>query len=257
MNGYDLPEGLQRHPLSQLFGDIEPEQFAELVEDIKKNGQRDIVAILDGKVLDGWHRYKACLEAGRKCIGRDFPPTADAVAYVESKNLRRRNYTASQRAAVVVKLRRLTSKLSVKNDDVCHDGTDSPVVTPPSAKEMAEAAKVSKRTIYRAMKAEEEGTLDDVIAGRTALRGEAISANPVSEADRMHRVIEDLEERLKAAALELEWYSMRELPESELANRCNELTRQVSTLESRLAEEMEKTAALTAKVRHLTKELNK
>jgi hypothetical protein len=53
--------------------------------------------LLDGMVLDGWHRYLACAKAGVEFKAMNFDG-ADPVAFVISRNLHRRHLTPSQRA---------------------------------------------------------------------------------------------------------------------------------------------------------------
>ena len=55
---------MKQHPLSAAFPAMDAEEFSELVEDVRKNGLRTPILIMDGMVLDGWHRYTACRAAG-------------------------------------------------------------------------------------------------------------------------------------------------------------------------------------------------
>jgi hypothetical protein len=57
---------LTQHPLSAAFPAMSADDFAALVEDIKVNGQREPVIVFEGMVLDGWHRYSACVAAGHR-----------------------------------------------------------------------------------------------------------------------------------------------------------------------------------------------
>jgi len=52
---------LQRHPLSAAFPSFSAQDLAALVEDIRQFGQRESGLTLEGKILDGWNRYQACL----------------------------------------------------------------------------------------------------------------------------------------------------------------------------------------------------
>jgi hypothetical protein len=92
---------LKQHPLSSAFPAMSADDFAALVEDIKANGQREPVMLQDGMVLDGWHRYRACLQIGIEPQKFTFGGT-DPVSFVLSHNLHRRHLTPSQRAAAVV-----------------------------------------------------------------------------------------------------------------------------------------------------------
>ena len=51
---------MQQHPLSAAFPAMPDDEFRELVEDIRANGQLEPGIVLDDMVLDGWHRYRAC-----------------------------------------------------------------------------------------------------------------------------------------------------------------------------------------------------
>jgi hypothetical protein len=93
---------LRQHPLSAAFPAMSADDFATLVEDVRANGQREPVMVHEGMVLDGWHRYQACIQCGVPVKKFTFPAGEDPVAFVLSHNLRRRHLTPSQRAAAVV-----------------------------------------------------------------------------------------------------------------------------------------------------------
>jgi len=101
-------ETLGFHPLANLFPLIEGEEFDALVGDIKENGQRDKIVIFEGLILDGRNRYRACAVAGRDAELEFFTGTyAEALAYVISKNLRRRQLSESQRSMIAARLSNL------------------------------------------------------------------------------------------------------------------------------------------------------
>jgi len=55
---------LKRHELSELFGPMDPATYADLVADVRARGRLDHPVVLhEDRVIDGWHRYLACLEA--------------------------------------------------------------------------------------------------------------------------------------------------------------------------------------------------
>lgn len=73
-----------------------------LAEDIKEKGLSDPIITLDGMILDGRNRYKAC---GINSITPRFEEYAgdDPLGYVVSHNLHRRHLSESQRAMVAAK----------------------------------------------------------------------------------------------------------------------------------------------------------
>lgn len=126
---------LAQHPLSAAFPSMSADDFAALVEDIRKHGQRDPILIYEGMVLDGWHRYQACTELGIKPKQFNFTD-GDPVALVESVNLHRRHLSASQRAIAVVALKQwapagnpnvaAAATLPSTNDSMAKEGKVSP-----------------------------------------------------------------------------------------------------------------------------------
>ena len=100
-----MTELLQRHPLSAAWGDMPEDQYREFVESVREHGVTDpLIVLLDGKVLDGWHRHRAAVEVGidLELVCREFLGD-DPVAYVIRRNGERRHLTAGQRAICVAK----------------------------------------------------------------------------------------------------------------------------------------------------------
>lgn len=90
----------ETHPAADLFPLMGGDEFRLLVEDIGKHGCHEpIVLDPQGRLLDGRNRVRACLEAGRKWK-RSVVSQDGLVEYVISLNLRRRNLSKSQVAAI-------------------------------------------------------------------------------------------------------------------------------------------------------------
>lgn len=87
------------HPLAESIPEMNHSQFAELKEDIRANSLRDAITLLDGKILDGRHRYRACVELGIDPVYEEFPG-GDPEAFVISRNLKRRHLTSDQQRAL-------------------------------------------------------------------------------------------------------------------------------------------------------------
>ncbi|PPV04723.1 hypothetical protein XBLMG947_4086 [Xanthomonas bromi] len=96
-----MPEHIHElHPLCTLFPRLASAQFDTLREDIAANGLRHPIVLLDGMVLDGGNRYRACVEAGVEPTFTEFTG-GNIVSFVLSSNLHRRHLSAGQQAAIV------------------------------------------------------------------------------------------------------------------------------------------------------------
>jgi len=111
-------ETLELHPYCALFPEVDKDTFAALVADIKQNGLRDPIILLDGKILDGRNRYNACLAAGIEphFVEYDETKCGDPLLFVLSKNLHRRQLTKSQGAMIAARLSDLPAHRPAKSD---------------------------------------------------------------------------------------------------------------------------------------------
>lgn len=87
-----------QHPLGAKWSKLDDEAFKALIDDIDANGVRKDIVLYDGMILDGWHRYKACLELNVK-----KPPMVeydgdDPAGFVFTENFHRRHNSISQLA---------------------------------------------------------------------------------------------------------------------------------------------------------------
>lgn len=135
-------------------------ELAELAADIKANGLRRAIITLEGQVLDGWHRYRACVVAGVN--PRTTPFSGDDVAaraLVVSENAYRRNLAPNERALAIVKVYAWApSGRQTKNAE-----------QPATNDELAAKSGVDKRTIQRAKKVVKAGLDGAVRAGKVSL----------------------------------------------------------------------------------------
>lgn len=169
-------EGLQFHPFADIFPLIEGHELAALVEDVRQNGVRDPIYLLDGRILDGRNRYRAlrALRASGEPRGpgwgvyegepvgdEDLDPAAslwpfekyspaengDALAFVISKNLHRRHLDDRQRASVAAKIANL------------RQGGDrtKPPIGGLTTEQAAEMLNVAPRQVERARAVHEHG----------------------------------------------------------------------------------------------------
>jgi hypothetical protein len=110
-----------------------------------------MITLYEGKVLDGWNRYKACLIAGVIPSTRELTE-ADPVAFVRSMNAHRRHLSASQRALAESQLAgwKTVGRPSYAASDNEVDGNGGKIPLFSTNAEMAERANVDVKTIKHA-----------------------------------------------------------------------------------------------------------
>ena len=92
----------ERHPLSSLWRDYVPEEYEGLGESIGARGVREPIVLFEGKVLDGWHRYRQAKHHGTELKAVTLRPDEDPVSFVVDKNAMRRHLTPHERARSVL-----------------------------------------------------------------------------------------------------------------------------------------------------------
>jgi DNA modification methylase len=91
------------HELANLIPTMSDDEYRELVKDITANGLLEPIMLYEGKVLDGRHRYRACMEIGLLPEYEEYTGK-DALQYVISKNVSRRHLNETQRSIVASRL---------------------------------------------------------------------------------------------------------------------------------------------------------
>ena len=74
------------------------EDFQALKDSIANVGVLNAITLLDGMVLDGWHRYSAATELGMACPEVGLDPATDPRDFVLAQNKARRHVTQAQLA---------------------------------------------------------------------------------------------------------------------------------------------------------------
>ncbi len=202
MSGGFLAPGhapLKFHPLANLFPMLADAELDDLGADIQTNGQVETVKLHRGMVLDGRNRYTACGKRGIGVRTEIFQGTdREALAWVISKNLKRRHLTESQRAMVAAKL--ATLRLG-DNQQVLRLREAAPIGAPAfdlgdqatapepapivSQTEAAEMMNVARRSVQRAAVVQDKGAPElqaAVDAGTVKVSAAAdIAALPIDE----------------------------------------------------------------------------
>jgi len=152
-----------QHPLSAAFPRMADDEFQELKDSIETSGVMNPISLLDGMVLDGWHRYSAATELGMNCPAVELGDDIDPRDFVLAQNKTRRNLTASQRANAVTAVFQWRPR-GDQRSAVTADRPNMPAVTAELAKttkELAAIAGVGTRTIEQA-KAVHAGAVQEV-----------------------------------------------------------------------------------------------
>lgn len=164
---------LTQHPLSAAFPAMDDADYQALKDDIEYHGQREPIIVFDGMVLDGWHRYRACLDLGIEPTQFGFGGD-DPVAFVKSQNLHRRHLTGSQRAAAVVACLEWRAPGRPNNREATS--------LFPKREEIAQAAGVTVRTVSQVQTAKKAGLLEPIRDGAlTAEEAAKIARGAVSK----------------------------------------------------------------------------
>lgn len=111
-----VPE-IEQHPLavSLMPGGMSPEEFDAFAEDVGARGLIYPITLYEGKVLDGWHRYRACVRTGTALKTQEYTGK-DPAGYITACNVLRRKLSSLQRALVGAKLH---LEHAITQRDVC------------------------------------------------------------------------------------------------------------------------------------------
>ena len=148
---------LQFHPVSEIFPSMQQAEFEALVADITANGLREPIHVMGDRIIDGRHRYRACVQAGVEPQFVLVAEGTDLNALVISLNLRRRHLSESQRAMVAARLETLGQgqRASTARDANLHVCTRD---------EAAQMLAVSPRSVAYAAKVQIDGVPELAVA---------------------------------------------------------------------------------------------
>lgn len=179
--GYDI------HELCSLFPIMPQDQFDALADDMRANGQRDPITLYEGKILDGRHRYKACINLGLEPMITHFEGD-DPLGFVISHNLTRRHLDESQRAMIGGRLATLKVGGKAQKDERGSIAPLSGLTNEEAAKRMS----VHKESVKRARKVLEKGTPELVEAVESSQIAVSVAAKIAQmEPEKQAQIIAD------------------------------------------------------------------
>lgn len=181
------------HPAADIYP-LDEEHLPALAEDIRAHGLLMPVELLDGKVIDGRRRLKACAIARVEPTFKTIT-TDDPIAYVRSLNEHRRHLTPSQMAMVAGRAReyydvqakaRMVAGGVRGGESKGKENLPSPISDASQARDAAgKAFGVSGRSVDYATRVLSKGTPELIAAvdsGRIAVSAAAVvAADPPDE----------------------------------------------------------------------------
>lgn len=96
---------LEQHPIAMNLvpGGMTPEELDALTDDVTERGLIYPIVLFEGKVLDGWHRYQACVRSGTQLKTTEYTGS-DPAGFVASCTVLRRRLSSLQRALVAARM---------------------------------------------------------------------------------------------------------------------------------------------------------
>ena len=169
----------QKYPFSDLvhiFPVMSREEFSALVASIRVHGLLEPIMLWRGEIIDGRHRFLACIKAGVEPRFERLPDDADPREYVLAKNRDRRDTSASQKAVSAYKVTLRSGPGRPRRED--RDNAERPYTQQEAAKRfgvsrsmvnaVARLMSEESRAIPAVLRAVEQGRIAVNDAGKVA-----------------------------------------------------------------------------------------
>jgi hypothetical protein len=200
----------EQHPIGKLFPLFSAEELSKLAKDITKQGLLHPIAIYQGKILEGWNRYRALqdLDIIEESHFTTFEGTEEeAIAYVVGQNMLRRHLTDNQRKQIAGDLLAMEEAKKAGRPSKYHNiqkeklsaGADEFISKDEQAEKLAEQFHVTKEGVESAAKLRKHApeVADAIKAGEGTVRkaARAIKAQaPKITADDHDEAMAEIEE---------------------------------------------------------------
>lgn len=98
----DMLAHVEIHPAASMLPDLKDEEYQALVQSIRESGLQEPIVFWDGKLIDGRHRMKACLEAKRRIKAVQLYNVSESqmIQWLIGHHIGRRHLDPSQRAII-------------------------------------------------------------------------------------------------------------------------------------------------------------
>jgi len=172
----------EQHHLGRFLPPMVEADFKRLCEDIAANGLLEDIVLYEGKILDGWSRYRACQHARVEPRFREFAGD-NPVAYVLSRHVQRRHLNPVQILRILEAARQaLEAEAMTRKRSALRRGCD--MAESPVGRNSGQRGRVSERIAQ--MAGVSRDTVDDYHAVQTrgsAELKEALDREEVSISD--------------------------------------------------------------------------
>jgi ParB-like chromosome segregation protein Spo0J len=179
---------------AELVPEISVEEYEVLKQSVKENGLYiPIIVNQNGVLLDGHHRYKACLKLGIEVshIVREFTDELDEKLFVIDCNLTRRQLNNFQRTELAIKSKPILEAIAKRNESLAGKGDRNLTPLGRVDETIGGKAGVSRDTVRKVEKIieffsesqekdEDEGVLDKLRSGKISVN-EAYQQIPIQE----------------------------------------------------------------------------
>jgi len=96
-------ERVAYHAAASIFPGMHEDEMDALVDHVRRNGLLEPIWTYDGQIIDGRHRYEACLATDTEPQFREYQgDESTLIAFVIGLNLMRRHLTEAQKATIAV-----------------------------------------------------------------------------------------------------------------------------------------------------------
>jgi hypothetical protein len=144
-----------QHDIGKCYPPLSAEEYAKLKARLHDpNDQKAPAIVYEGKILDGWHYYKACLEEGISPEFQIIETLSNPVEFVVRRNEGRRQLNDYSRADIALKLANLAHgsnrhKTKTKNVDLTNVGSTNAVTKTISQEQARTMMGASTGAIWR------------------------------------------------------------------------------------------------------------
>ncbi len=211
---------LQQHPLSAAFPAMSADDFQALKDSIEGIGVQNPVAIFEGMVIDGWHRYQAAEALGMDCPMAELHDV-DPRDFVLAQNKARRHITQAQLALAATDVFRWAAPGKPKSAGTAELRQE----------DIAKKAGVSVRTLRQAAKVKDAAPeVQQAVRSGEVGMDKAMAVAKLPQAEQAAAIAKPLPKAAPAAAPE---QGREEL--NEAAHAINELEAEIQQLRDQIA----------------------